>query len=71
MSTGDRAFIESYRASFDAFLRRLMIEPSLKHSQLIGAFLTSRQEFRENFLPDKLNPWKNMKKVGYLTNKDG
>lgn len=55
-----RAFVESQRAIFDQFLKRLLHNPALKGSELLHAFLTSPNELTASFLPD---PFKVMRKM--------
>uniref|UniRef100_A0A915LA11 Sorting nexin-14 n=1 Tax=Romanomermis culicivorax TaxID=13658 RepID=A0A915LA11_ROMCU len=49
-----RAFVESMRPEFDRFLKRLLKNKHLKHSELLYTFLTSTDELTLGFL---INPF--------------
>ncbi|KAK6013652.1 PX domain protein, partial [Ostertagia ostertagi] len=54
----NRAFLEQHRLLFSLFLSSLCKQNMLQRSDLLFAFLTSSEEFRQNLLLSDLNPWK-------------
>lgn len=59
-NTKSRAFVESMRSIFEQFLKRLLASHHLKSSELLFAFLTSRQEFTLSFLSNPLRAVKSI-----------
>uniref|UniRef100_A0A5S6Q777 PX domain-containing protein n=1 Tax=Trichuris muris TaxID=70415 RepID=A0A5S6Q777_TRIMR len=60
LRTKPRAFVVSYRPTFDQFVKRLLANPMLKNSELLFTFLTAREELSLGLLPD---PIKAMRRV--------
>uniref|UniRef100_A0A0N5AGE4 Sorting nexin-14 n=1 Tax=Syphacia muris TaxID=451379 RepID=A0A0N5AGE4_9BILA len=56
-SKKSKEFIESHRIPFQQFLQLLTQQSLLKKSDLLFAFLTSDQEFKDNIQLSGLNPW--------------
>jgi len=54
-----RAFVESMRPAFEKFLRRLLRNKKLRHSELLYTFLTSTDEFTATFLPNPIQLMRN------------
>nr|CDJ89770.1 Phox-associated and Regulator of G protein signalling and Phox and Sorting nexin domain containing protein [Haemonchus contortus] len=68
----NRAFLEQHRLLFSLFLSSLCKQNMLQRSDLLFAFLTSSEEFRQNILLSDLNPWKVVKKMpGKLSREKG
>ncbi|CAI4229227.1 unnamed protein product [Auanema sp. JU1783] len=59
----NREFMEQNRQVFSLFLSSLCKQTSLRRSDLVFAFLTSPDEFRESLMLSDLNPWKVVKKM--------
>ncbi|KFD55029.1 hypothetical protein M514_04211 [Trichuris suis] len=60
LRTKPRAFVVSWRPTFDQFVKRLLANPVLKNSELLFTFLTAREELNFGILPD---PIKAMRRV--------
>ncbi|KAE9551050.1 hypothetical protein FO519_005750 [Halicephalobus sp. NKZ332] len=60
----NRTFMDSQRIQFERFIQSLLLQPVLKKSELLYAFLTTEEEIREDqpFVSD-LNPFRVMRKV--------
>ena len=60
----NRTFMDSQRIQFERFIQSLLLQPILKKSELLYAFLTTEEEIREDqpFVSD-LNPFRVMRKV--------
>lgn len=68
----NRAYLEQHRLLFSMFLSSLCKQNMLQRSDLLFAFLTSSDEFRQNLLLSDLNPWKVVKKMpGKLSREKG
>uniref|UniRef100_A0A7E4V7W4 Sorting nexin-14 n=1 Tax=Panagrellus redivivus TaxID=6233 RepID=A0A7E4V7W4_PANRE len=59
----NRAFMDTQRQVFESFVQALCLEPNLKRSDLLYAFLTNDAELREGFDPTQLNPIHAMRRV--------
>ncbi|VDD87382.1 unnamed protein product [Enterobius vermicularis] len=58
-----KEFIEAHRLPFQRFLQLLTQQTLLKKSDLLFAFLTSDQEFKDNIQLSGLNPWNVVRKM--------
>ncbi|PAV59413.1 hypothetical protein WR25_03534 [Diploscapter pachys] len=61
--TKDRVFLEQHRLIFSAFIASLCKQRVLKRSDLMSAFLTIPDEFRDTLQLSDLNPWKVVKRM--------
>lgn len=70
--TRDKPFMEQHRLIFSTFLSTLSKQRILNRSELLLAFLSSNEEFRDTLSLGDLNPWKVVKKTlpGKLVNRE-
>ncbi|EGT48158.1 hypothetical protein CAEBREN_24629 [Caenorhabditis brenneri] len=61
--TRDKPFMEQHRLIFSTFISTLSKQRLLNRSELLLAFLSSNEEFRDTLTLGDLNPWKVVKKT--------
>uniref|UniRef100_A0A1I7UUF1 Sorting nexin-12 n=1 Tax=Caenorhabditis tropicalis TaxID=1561998 RepID=A0A1I7UUF1_9PELO len=61
--TRDKPFMEQHRLIFSTFISTLCKQRLLNRSELLLAFLSSNDEFRDTLSLGDLNPWKVVKKT--------
>lgn len=61
--TRDKPFMEQHRLIFATFISTLCKQRVLNRSELLLAFLSSNEEFRDTLTLSDLNPWKVVKKT--------
>lgn len=61
--TRDKPFMEQHRLIFSTFISTLSKQRLLNRSELLLAFLSSNEEFRDTLSLGDLNPWKVVKKT--------
>uniref|UniRef100_A0A8R1I0F5 Sorting nexin-14 n=1 Tax=Caenorhabditis japonica TaxID=281687 RepID=A0A8R1I0F5_CAEJA len=61
--TRDKPFMEQHRLIFSTFVSTLCKQRLLNRSELLLAFLSSNEEFRDTLTLGDLNPWKVVKKT--------
>ncbi|ULU07409.1 hypothetical protein L3Y34_018859 [Caenorhabditis briggsae] len=62
-ATRDKPFMEQHRLIFSTFISTLCKQKVLNRSELLLAFLSSNEEFRDTLSLGDLNPWKVVKKT--------